>query len=81
MDGKRRWRMWRLYGWFSGLMLCGSCFGAVAWGAAMQNLVLTFNAFNNPSSNLTKAQHHLMLAQLFSWLAAFVVVYAVEFLC
>jgi len=73
--------MWRLYGWFSGLMLCGSCFGAVAWGARMQNLVLTFNAFNNPSSNLTKAQHHLMLAQLFSWLAAFVVVYAVEFLC
>ena len=81
MDGKGRRRMWRLYGWFSGLMLCGSCFGAVAWGARMQNLVLTFNAFNNPSSNLTKAQHHLMLAQLFSWLATFVVVYAVEFLC
>jgi len=32
MELEDRPRVWELYGWFSGLMLCGSCFGAVAWG-------------------------------------------------
>ena len=73
--------MWRLYGWFSGLMLCGSCFGAVAWGAWMQNLVLNFNVNNNPSSTLTNAQVYSIAAQINRWVAAFVVVYAMEFLC
>ncbi len=81
MDVEGRRGVWRLYGWFSGLMLCGSCFGAVAWGARMQQLVLGFIADNNSSSTLTKAQFFLMLAQLYNWLATFVVVYAVEFLC
>ena len=44
MDGEGRRGVWRLYGWFSGLMLCGSCFGAVAWGARMQQFVLDFIA-------------------------------------
>ncbi len=30
---------WRLYGWFCGLMLCGSCFGAIAWTSWMQLVV------------------------------------------
>ena len=80
MDGEGRQGMWRLYGWFSGLMLCGSCFGAVAWGANMQYLVLSFNAYN-PSSTLTTAQDVSIYAPINRWNAAFVVVYALEFLC
>ena len=81
MDGQGRQWAWWLYGWFSGLMLCGSCFGAVAWGALMQVLVLTFNVDNNPSSTLTNAQQASTLAQAQRWVAAFVVAYAMEFLC
>ena len=70
MDGEGRGGVWRLYGLFSGLMLCGSCFGAVAWGAYMQNLVLSFNALNNPSSTLTNAQSFSIAAQVQRWLCA-----------
>ena len=81
MRGEGRPGEWGLYGWFSGLMLCGSCFGAVAWGALMQVLVLTFNVDNNPSSTLTNAQAYSIDAQIQRWIAAFVVAYAMEFLC
>jgi len=81
MDEEGRRRVWRLYGWFSGLMLCGSMFGAVAWGANMQNLVLNFNAQNNPSSTLTLSQKLSSAAQIRRWIAAFSVTYAMEFLC
>ena len=64
MQGEGQRGEWGLYGWFSGLMLCGSCFGAVAWGAWMQNLVLTFNVNNNPSSTLTNAQAYSIVAQI-----------------
>ena len=80
MDAVGLRRVWVLYGWFSGLMLCGSCFGVVAWGAYMQILVLSFN-MNNPSSTpLSVAQLDLMEAQTMLWLAAFIVTYAIEFL-
>jgi len=81
MDGEGRRRVWRLYGWFSGLMLCGSMFGAVAWGANMQNLVLDFNTQNNPSSILTRAQIFSSAAQIRRWIAVFSVMYAMEFFC
>jgi hypothetical protein len=89
MDGEGRRRVWLLYGWFSGLMLCGSCFGAVAWGVWMQFLVVSFNNFDNvnynSSSTLTKAQKALTAAQtgaqIERLLAAFTVVYAMVFLC
>ena len=81
MGGEGRRGLWRLYGWFSGLILCGSCFGAVAWGADMQVLVLLFNLNNNPPSTITNAQHSSMYALEQRWVAAFVVFYAMEFLC
>ena len=82
MRGEGRQGEWGLYGWFSGLMLCGSCFGAVAWWADMQVLVLGFNLNNNPaSSTLTIAQAYSIVAQSPRWVAAFVVTYAMEFLC
>jgi len=86
MDGEGRRRVWRLYGWFSGLMLCGSCCGAVAWGAGMQVLVLKINntgpaSILHSSTSLTKAYFYFSFAQALRWAAAFLVTYALEFLC
>ena len=50
MDAVGLRRVWALYGWFSGLMLCGSCFGAVTWGVWMQREV---DYFSSVSSNLS----------------------------
>jgi hypothetical protein len=77
MEEKDRRRVWRLYGWFSGLMACGSCVGAVAWAAYMMFLENVFNA--NTYEDL--AQQWSRAALAYSWRAAFLVMYAVEFLC
>jgi len=82
MDGQGRQWAWRLYGWFSGLMLCGSCCGSVAWGSWMQFLVLVFN-LSSPSfaSTLTAAQIFSLVAQLQHWGALSAITYAISFLC
>ena len=69
MGEEDRGRVWRLYGWFSGLMLCGCCFGAVAYGAEMQVLILDLS-FHSPSYALTlpDAQYHSLDAQLQHWI-------------
>ena len=36
MNLEMRRRVWKMYGWFSGLMFFGSCFGALAWAFHMQ---------------------------------------------
>jgi hypothetical protein len=69
-----RGRLWRLYGWFSGLTTCGSCFGAVAWAVNMMQLV---NFFKGNAS----ARDRSLIALSLSWKSAFLVAYAVEFLC
>jgi hypothetical protein len=71
MEEEDRGRVWWLYGWFTALMACGSCFGAVAWAACMMDLVLQFSANHNSS----------FLARAFRWRAASLLTYAVEFLC
>jgi hypothetical protein len=38
--------VWRLYGRFCGLMVCGSCFWAVTWAARMMSLVNAFKQFD-----------------------------------
>ncbi len=70
--------MWQLYGWFSGLMTCGSFFGAVAWAARMMNLV---NAFKGDDDSATYAETASLMALAYSWNSAFLVTYSVEFLC
>ena len=80
MDAESRQRVWWLYGRFCGLMCCGSCIGAAAWGAWMQNLVLLYT-LNNPQLTLTVAQSDLLLSQISLWLVAFFIMYALEFFC
>ena len=77
-EGRRR--VWPLYGWFCGLMLCGSCFGVFTWSARMINLV---NQFNGVDAELRgdRVQHWSLFALHYSWVSVFYVTYAIEFLC
>jgi hypothetical protein len=80
MDEVERQRVWWLYGWFSGLMLCGSCVGAVTWAARMMNLVYFFKGnYTTISTNAAEVYSFHALSR--KWRAAYVVTYAIEFLC
>jgi hypothetical protein len=80
MDEEGRRRVWRLYGRFCGLMVCGSCFGAVTWAARMMDRVNFFNA-NDAGSRGAMVQFASLIARSYSWAAMFFVMYAIEFLC
>ena len=68
---------WALYGWFSGLMMCGSIFGAVAYGAWMMYLVNDFYGHRNPNQALEASFN----AGSYGWLPLFYVTYSIEFMC
>jgi hypothetical protein len=71
--------VWSLYGWFSGLMFFGSCFGVVTWAAWMQSLSNAFIAELSPS--LSPDQRALFWALSDRWNGVFRITYAIEFLC
>jgi hypothetical protein len=73
-------RVWLLYGRFCGLMVCGSCFGAVTWTARMIQLRNYFIS-EDASSRGDLVQKFSLLAISRSWSAVFWAMYAVEFLC
>ena len=77
MEEEDRGRVWRLYGWFTALMACGSCVGAVAWAARMMGLLSFFRA--NASADV--AQKLALESLAHTWRSVFSVTYAVEFLC
>jgi hypothetical protein len=77
MEEEDRGRVWRLYGWFTALMACGSCVGAVAWAARMMGLMSFFRA--NASAGV--AQQLALESLAHTWRSVFSVTYAVEFLC
>jgi hypothetical protein len=77
MQEEDRGRVWRLYGWFTALMACGSCIGAVSWAAQMLLLINFFQA----EKNNKLAQSSLFYAASYTWHPVFVVTYAIEFLC
>jgi hypothetical protein len=87
MAREDRERMWRLYGLYSGLMLCGSCFGVVTWATYMMYTVNSFEAnksiqmFYRAGSIADRVQFFSSWALAYSSLAASQVTYAVEFLC
>jgi hypothetical protein len=74
------------YGWFSALMLCGSCVGVVTWAARMMTIVSTYNGADastratSPFSS-ENAVGAALVALGHSWRAVFSVTYAIEFLC
>ena len=72
-----RRRVWRLYGWFSGLMACGSCFGAATWVVRMMQFSYSIKSLR--SSDVI--EQYSMLALSYSYRPSFTVTYAIEFLC
>jgi hypothetical protein len=80
MQEEDRRRVWLLYGWFSGLMLCGSCCGVVTWAAYMMFFANGLNG-NDELSRRNFAQGMALQAVALSWRAVFTVTYAIEFLC
>jgi hypothetical protein len=80
VDEEGRQRVWRLYGWYSGLMMCGSCFGAVSWAARMMSLAYGFKA-NQLLSIRNNAEGTSFWALSCFWRPTFTVMYAIEFLC
>jgi hypothetical protein len=80
MDEEGRRRAWRLYGWFCGLMVCGSCFGAVTWAARMMQFETLINS-QDALSRRDLVQQTSLLALSHSWYAVFFVTYAIEFMC
>jgi hypothetical protein len=77
MGEANRGRVWRLYGWFSGLMMCGSCVGVVAWASNMIALVNIFTAYDSADWG----QRTSLLALAHRLTSAFLVTYGLEFLC
>jgi hypothetical protein len=77
MKEEDRGRVWRLYGWFTALMACGSCVGAVAWAARMMELVNDVKAIKSA----TATEEEAWAARAYSWLPLFRVAYAIEFMC
>jgi hypothetical protein len=73
-------RVWRLYGWYTALMVCGSCVGAVTWAAKMMYNVTVFSETDVIISN-GFVERLSVVATSFDWLAFYVVTYAIEFLC
>ena len=80
MDEEGRRRVWPLYGWFCGLMVCGSCFGAVTWAARMMQFENGIHA-QDAFSRRDVVQQQSFNALSYSWAAVFFVMYAIEFLC
>jgi hypothetical protein len=78
-----RLRLWRLYGWFCGLMFCGSCFGAVTWGFWMQREVEFFSSvsFKNNSSVSSQLTLNFYKSQTLRFTSVYIVAHALEFLC
>jgi hypothetical protein len=66
------------YGRYSGLMLCGSCFGTVTWAARMMNLVYGYNG-NSDLTDIVRSLSLFIFAH--RWRAVLTVTYAIEFLC
>jgi hypothetical protein len=79
LDEVDRRRVWLLYGWYSGLMVCGSCFGVVTWVVRIMHFMNGFRA-NDALQNRRNAEGFSFFALALSWRAAFVVSYAIEFL-
>jgi hypothetical protein len=91
LNEEDRQHVWRFYGWYSGLMFCGSCVGVLTWGARIFNLVnlykgindlrfdTEYSGFGNLSSSSNTAEGLQFVAVGRSWRAVYSVIYPIEF--
>jgi hypothetical protein len=79
-----RLHVWRLYGWFSALILCGSCFGAITWGFWMQREVDYFSSVSSNLSTSVASESALLYfykSKSERLSSVYVVNHAIEFFC
>ena len=79
MEEEDRGRVWRLYGWFSALMACGSCVGTVASAARLIQFLISSDVLASPD----RAQETSLLVSSYKWYNVLKVTNAIEvlFLC
>lgn len=76
-DARRQRRIWPMFGWYCGLMLCASCFGIVAWVSHM-----LFHASRWNSAFATSLHEQIRLSTIDStWTATHLVTFPIEMLC
>jgi hypothetical protein len=81
IEHKKRLLLWRLYGWFCGLILCGSCFGSVSWASWNRVLFYFYVANKNYPGSISRSDQVMLYAYAYPWRGVFAVTYAIEFLC
>jgi hypothetical protein len=77
MDSESRLHVWRLFGWFSAMMFCGSCIGVVTWAAWMQRMVYNFKGSVDTTAWTERTS---LYALSIRWIVVFTVSYPIEFL-
>lgn len=78
LDDYNRQKIWRLYGWLTGLMACGSCFGIVAWSTWMLCLV---NLYRSKLQGVDDNERMALTARGYSFRPVYTVCYAIAFSC
>jgi hypothetical protein len=78
LNEEDRQSIWRLYGWFTALSMCGSCLGAIAWAARMRNLEGIYQSYEDV--NASKVMRYSLHADGNNWRSAFTATYPIEFM-
>ena len=81
MGQEGRLQVWPLYGWFTGLMMCGSFVGAVAWGLQMESGVYLFISLSLNSKLASMAAASAAAASSYRLRAASQLLAFIEFFC
>ena len=76
-------KVWRHFGWYSGLVFAGSVFGAVAWSANIPANALYYDARDPARLNVATARRETLglLSDHSTWIATFQVSYGFEVMC
>jgi hypothetical protein len=77
-EGRQRVSAWRLYGWFSALMTCANCFGALC--SVAQTLRYS-SAIKSSAPDILASERSSLNELTYRWLAVVASVFALEFLC
>ena len=76
-DARRQRRIWRMFGWYCGLMVCASCFGTVVW---VSHMIFHVSRWN--SAFAISVDEKIRLSTIDStWTAAHLVTFPLEMLC
>jgi hypothetical protein len=80
-DARRQRRIWPMFGWYCGLMLCASCFGIVAW---VSHLIYYVSRWKSSFQGLPSlpVDEQIRLSTIDStWTATHLVTFPIEMLC